>query len=291
MDDRIRIHRAPGQDRDPEDGSVSVDTEGAPSPSPGQVAGVAGVGQAGEPGATGRLPSSDGPSTPGSPGSGTEGPQSPRWSTVDWIYGVVVQPRETFRHLATQERPPLGLAVTLGIVVTAASGLVQGAAMVRELGTLDVPVEEPLLFPSDVAADPSVGLMAGLVLAFIGIGLWFAGVAIFHLIADLLGGEGNGRRFLCAMGFATVPVAVSLPVEAVAARGGVVGEGLGWLGALAVLAWSLSLQYQALRATKGLTRTGAVLALLLPLGIMVAAMVILLVLVIMLVALGAAASA
>ena len=202
------------------------------------------------------------------PGSGPEPDE--RMGAVDWIYGTLVQPRATFGRLAAMSRPPLGLAVAVALVIMAATGLVQGAALLRELANPVVPGEEALL-PPDLAAQPAAAAVTGVLLAVFSMAMWWGWAAILHLLADLLGGSGRGGHLLAALGLATVPQALSLPLEAVAARLGGAGHYLTDAGALVLGVWTLVLQYRAVRATKGLNRAGALLALFLPLVVIFAA--------------------
>ena len=183
---------------------------------------------------------------------------------VDWVFGAIVAPRATFGRLASLDRPPLGMLLTLAIVITAVSGLVQGTALVRELAVPVVPGEEPML-PPEVAENPAMALALGAVIGLFGVVMMFVGTGFLHLVADLVGGQGSGAHLLAAMALASLPPnLIGIPLEALATRLGPSGGALRDLGAMAMGIWSLVLTYRALRATKALSRGDALLVLFVP---------------------------
>ncbi|ADU52413.1 hypothetical protein Tmar_2336 [Thermaerobacter marianensis DSM 12885] len=198
----------------------------------------------------------------GNGGAGREAEDQP--GLVDWVYGVIFTPRPTFARLAAMERPPLGLLLTVAVIVTALSGLVQGAAVVRDLAVPVVPGEEPLL-PPDVARSPGMVLAMGVTAAVISVVALFVGAGFLHLVADLVGGRGTGVHLLAAIALGSLPPnLIGIPLEALASRLGEGGAGLRNLGAVAIIVWSVVLTYHALRATKGLSRSDALIVLFVP---------------------------
>ncbi|HEY8551893.1 MAG TPA: YIP1 family protein [Thermaerobacter sp.] len=188
----------------------------------------------------------------------------PRLGLVDWVYGVIFAPRATFARLAAMERPPLGLLLTVAIVVTAASGLVQGAAVARDLAVPVLPGQDPLL-PPDVARSPGVALAMAVGLAALRIATLFVGAGFLHLLADLVGGRGSGANLLAALALALLPPnLIGIPLEALASRLAGVGGPLRELGTVAMLVWSVVLLYHALRATKRLSRADALIVIFVP---------------------------
>lgn len=189
---------------------------------------------------------------------------------VDWVFGVIFTPRATFARLAALDRPPLGMLLTVAILITAVSGLVQGTAAVRELAVSMVPGEEPLLSP-DVAQNPAMAMAIGAVVAIFGVVLLFLGAGFLHLVADLVGGRGGGVHLLAAMALASLPPnLIGIPLEALAARLGTAGGALRDVGTLAMGLWSMILTYRAVRATKHLSRGDALIVLFVPALVFVA---------------------
>ncbi|PZN08757.1 MAG: hypothetical protein DIU69_09610 [Bacillota bacterium] len=99
----------------------------------------------------------------------------------------------------------------------------------------------------------------------VGLAFWFSLAAIYHLGADLLGGRGDGRRLLAAIGLASLPEAFRLPVVVLASRLPVAGGLVESVAGVALFAWSFYLVYLALRATKGLAPGRAAFTAFLPL--------------------------
>lgn len=180
------------------------------------------------------------------------------------MFGVIFTPRATFARLAALDRPPLGMLLTVAILITAVSGLVQGTAAVRELALPVAPGESPLL-PPDLARNPGVNLALGVLVAILGVVMMFVGAGFLHLVADLAGGRGSGVHLLAAMALASLPPnLIGIPLEALAARLGSAGSALRDVSALAMGIWSLILTYRALRATKHLSRGDALIVLFVP---------------------------
>lgn len=234
-------------------------------------------------------PGGTAPGTPEAPRSGvpsrTDAVATPAqpMGAIDWIYGVLFRPRETFDLLARTERPPLGLAVTVAVVLQVVGGLVTGASLASEFASGPaLPFGGDAGLPEAGSLDPALaGALFGVFGAFLGLIFWFGQAAVYHLVSDMLGGRGDGRRLLAALGLATVPQALTVPVEALAARLGIAGEALRVVASLGVVLWSLYLTYRGVRATKQLSRSGALLTVFLPIvGAVVLALALLLVLII-----------
>ncbi len=233
-------------------------TEQQPAPSPAGSASGERAGRDGDGGA-----SREG--VPGGPGGVAEPlGTGDRPGLVDWVFGVIFTPRATFARLAALDRPPLGMLLTVAILITAVSGLVQGTAAVRELALPVAPGESPLL-PPDLARNPGVNLALGVLVAILGVVMMFVGAGFLHLVADLAGGRGSGVHLLAAMALASLPPnLIGIPLEALAARLGSAGSALRDASALAMGIWSLILTYRALRATKHLSRGDALIVLFVP---------------------------
>lgn len=103
-------------------------------------------------------------------------------------------------------------------------------------------------FLTDPGVLGRVQLFLGLPAAF---ALWFLTAAVWHLLAQLLGGRGGGRAFFLGLGF------TQLPLLAGQTAGGVcrlLGWGAGWtVFLLAASGWVLLLQYLAVREVHGLS--------------------------------------
>ena len=126
---------------------------------------------------------------------GEEGSITPL-SFLEIVYGVLAQPRDTFRYLSHSR--PLKEAVVFLLVITLfnfVAGLPDlRAAAIRSslpVGTSEFLV--PLFF-------------MGLVAAFL---TWLLKAATVGLVSQLVGGKGNGVGLLCAFSFAMAPVLVT----------------------------------------------------------------------------------
>lgn len=253
-------------DRQPQgDGQPAVDG-GAPPTAPSRWVDEGHEGRAhpgDDDGADGDGPAAE-PRPDADPGRRLEPVDAPRLGLVDWVYGVIFAPRATFARLATMERPPLGLLVGVALVVIVASGLVQGAAVARDLAVPGVPGQDPIL-PADGVQGPRLALAMGVGLAVLGVATLFLGAGLLHLVADLVGGRGSGANLLAALALALLPPnLIGIPLEALTSRLDGAGGALRDLGAVAMVVWSGVLLYHALRATKRLSRTDALIVLFAP---------------------------
>lgn len=165
---------------------------------------------------------------------------------LEIIYGVIAEPKVTFRYLGSAR--PLLQAVALMIIVTLFD-VVTGAGELRELPQA-----------MNISADLS-GLLvplAVLALIFAVIG-WFVNAATIGLFSQLLGGAGNGIGLLSAYAFASLPM---LLTSILGFGINVLGLG-GFLAGLANVAgviWTFVLQIWAVREIEGLSLGRSILA-------------------------------
>ncbi|MEN6414839.1 MAG: Yip1 family protein [Veillonellales bacterium] len=101
--------------------------------------------------------------------------------------------------------------------------------------------------------------------------LWFVGAALWHLIAEILGGRGTAVGLLAALGFANIPRIFIVPLWVLAA---LMPQGIRPLlmtvTGLAIAIWILALDVEAIRGAHVVSGSKAVLILLTPLLLIVA---------------------
>lgn len=240
---------------------------GPVGPEPDPRADAPGVGT-GEPERPGAGDSGDGVAPPPTAG------ERPPLGVIDWIYGLLFRPWETMERLAAGGRPPLALAAGVVSFVMLVGSLDAMADVTRVLQAGgELPLGSAVELP---AAGPGGGVPAvggawlALLAVPVGLAFWFSLAAVYHLGADLLGGRGDGRRLLAAIGLASLPEAFRLPAGVLASRLPVAGGLVESVAGVAFFAWSFYLVYLALRATKGLTPGRAVFTAFLPLLALVA---------------------
>ncbi|MBC8015193.1 MAG: YIP1 family protein [Sporomusaceae bacterium] len=95
--------------------------------------------------------------------------------------------------------------------------------------------------------------------------MWIMGAAIWHLIAEFFGGQGTAKGLLAALGFAHIPRIFIVPLWALTA---VMPDGsktaVMAVSILAVMFWILYLDVVAIKEVHQLSRTKAVLVLIMP---------------------------
>lgn len=102
--------------------------------------------------------------------------------------------------------------------------------------------------------------------------MWFLGAALWHLIAELFGGRGTAVGLLSALGFANIPRIFIVPLWVLAA---LMPTGIRPLlmtvTGMAVALWTLALDVEAIRGAHAVSGSKAVLILLTPVLLIVAA--------------------
>ncbi|MDN5347004.1 MAG: hypothetical protein PWP65_568 [Clostridia bacterium] len=178
-------------------------------------------------------------------------------SLLENIYGVFFHPIETFRHLSARQEVGRSMLIFSGVYLFGA--LMKIALADPALPPVGIwPGTPPL---NEVAGDLlGIGAIIGVILALF---FLFVAAALFHLIAEALGGTGTGMGLLAALGFAFLP---QLPYSiasfvAEVLRLPTLFNRLAWLG---FFAWVVVLLVLALRESENLTTGRAVLALALP---------------------------
>lgn len=157
---------------------------------------------------------------------------------LERIYGILFQPVVTLRDIGRKQ--PLGQAV-----------LVLSTAAIFTTWTGYFTLWSNRMF---IAAAITSTLL-----------LWFAGSAIVHLVAELLGGNGQAKGLLAANGYIQVLRIFSVPLLVVVSfLPEAFQTELVLLGGTSILVWEIMLSVIAIRENYGLAIGRAFLALLAP---------------------------
>uniref|UniRef100_A0A7C1F2V0 YIP1 family protein n=1 Tax=Ammonifex degensii TaxID=42838 RepID=A0A7C1F2V0_9THEO len=192
---------------------------------------------------------------------------------LELVHGVLFSPASVFRAVA--ETPPLKEAALIFFLLAFGSSLAGS-----------------LLLRSNIAAVPGVEIpqvtrvVSGLLPVFLLVSLVFAAArlflfaAVFHFLAELLGGRGTpqGTLTVCALaglpGIFLVPVELLLNLWKVAAAP---AAAIGGLVGLGVLLWQVMLLVIGLREVHRFTTGTAAVAVVLPLAVLIGLFVALLI--------------
>ncbi|WP_170291899.1 Yip1 family protein [Heliobacterium mobile] len=196
------------------------------------------------------------------PNGGTDHPDKERvrrdWSVTDYLYQVLVNPSLAFS--AAAERKPLGLALSV----------VLGTSVINLIVNMSLADRTALFHPPGVANDVFGNIVAGMSLfaVLIGIIMWFVMAGFFNLVGELLGGRGNAKGLLTALGLAYWPSILLAPVNLAGQYlpGGKVIQSLGLLG---VTLWGFVLQVLAIRESLGLSTGRSLLVIFFPLIVII----------------------
>ncbi len=160
---------------------------------------------------------------------------------LDWLYGVLVSPVETFRTVAREK--PVGAAVLLIFSVT-----VLQAAATSPLGASAMQAFEIELSRAWIITGSSALSFFG---SLIGILIVYGTSALFRPSGDLAG-------TLSAIGFSQFPTLFGIPASLLSRT-----PGVGFLGGLisfGVGIWTLALAVMALRESRGLSTGKSILS-------------------------------
>lgn len=166
----------------------------------------------------------------------------------DLLYGVLFQPREALREIATAK------SVGLAAAAFAIGVLLPAVAVALGMQAAGLPFVLPILF---------VQIAGSLV-------MWFVTAGILHLTAEMVGGRGAALSLFSCLGFVQFPRIFVVPFYVLAAllppptRPAVVV-----LAVLAVAGWVLTLHVLAVRATYDFGTVRALLVLVAPFAVMV----------------------
>ncbi len=170
-------------------------------------------------------------------------------SAPELLYGVLFHPQKTYRELVREPSPPVGLAVVVFCTVMTLG------AWVAMYTSGSLPEGRYIAAFRNVPV-----ILIGLVL-LLGLLAWFGWAATLQLTSEFMGGTGRGISLFALTGLSFLPRVFSAPVAVIA---NIVGPRFGGVLQVALFLWVIALNYTAVRSTHGLSRTRAVLALVLP---------------------------
>lgn len=198
--------------------------------------------------------------------------EDPPLGFLDLIYGVLFDPRVTFRRVALQ--PPIGPAIfifTLVNLVGATMGVFAGYRLaIHGPGTPGMHMAWLMQAAGPVMA------ATGLIFQYL---KWLVVSAVMHFAAELFGGRGRAVGILSVTALASLPALVLAPVDLILLSLGARGlsvAGIVALTGLGSFVWSVILVVLGLREVYGFSTGRAILAVFLPPAVLVVAGIILL---------------
>ncbi|MEW6031961.1 MAG: Yip1 family protein [Bacillota bacterium] len=217
-------------------------------------------------------PGDEGPRMTDPTPPGDEGPRPFFSDFVELVYGVFFTPVQTLRDVARRAAPPIGAGLLAYVLAAGINGLAAGGSVAQALRSMATefsgapggPVGAvPAAVPGGAVTLALIGGFAALFFGWVGL---FLKAGVLSLVSSLLGGRGDPRALLAALGLTYLPVLVAAPAALVFGGRPVLGA-LSSLVALGVLLWRLVLDIIAIREVSGLTTGLAVAAALLPVGV------------------------
>lgn len=114
------------------------------------------------------------------------------------------------------------------------------------------------------AMSPMINMVIGMKV-FGSLAMWIVGAAIWHLVAEFLGGRGTAMGLFAALGFAHIPRIFIVPLWALIAVMPESGKTLLMaVSVLSIMFWSLSLDIVAIKEVHQLSAAKALLVILTP---------------------------
>ena len=140
-------------------------------------------------------------------------PFNKKISFYELLYGILLQPRLTFRKIAATTPLLHAFLIFIGVnILTALVGLftISAPELTQSLGE-GLPLEFQKVFEFLTSpAFATVGTFFSLVFSLL---MWFLMSAVLNLFAELFGGKGSGIGVLTVLGCATLPQIVAIPFE------------------------------------------------------------------------------
>ncbi len=168
---------------------------------------------------------------------------------LDWLYGVIMRPAGALRAVAGAR--PVGWAILVG-------GTSWTLTTIGWLLGIDLGVFERLGFEG-----AAVGLALTRLLPLAVVAAACAGLAVLglmHLFARLLGGRGAFSSLFCAVGFASFPAILVLPLAALERVGHPGIAAATSLARLGLAAWLMALDVIAVREAHDMPTGAAAIA-------------------------------
>jgi len=178
---------------------------------------------------------------------------------LDIVYGVLFDPVRTFAGLA--QRPPVGAAVIIFVVLNLAEALMGLLTAPRYFGEMPIPG-----FPGMDAFTHSLLPLFSAGGFIFSVVKWFVMAGLLHLLAELLGGRGVARGVFVVYGVAGLPAVFMIPVDIILAliQAGSAVLFFSGLLSLGIFIWSVVLLIIGVREVHRFSTGRATLAVLMP---------------------------
>jgi hypothetical protein len=173
---------------------------------------------------------------------------------LELFSGIFFQPRQTMERLAREQ--PLGSSVLLYLIIALLNSVVSLAFW--DPSRLGLPSNLSREFLNALPRFMSYGVILSLIFALF---TFLIMGAVFHLVAELMGGRGSVISLLSALGFASLPSLLNVPVTVIV---GFTGLPIGGLLTFLFAVWVIVLQVFAVQAVYKLTTGKSVLMVLTP---------------------------
>lgn len=178
------------------------------------------------------------------------------WGAFDLLHGVLFSPIQALKAVAKQQ--PLGLALAVVVGESVLNWATNSAIDFKDL---------PL--PGPIGSLPQESFhrlfsWLGFLGLLVGMLFWLVAAGVYNLLGELLGGKGNAKGLLAALGIAMLPGIFYTPLNFISnlLPG---GQFIYGLGAFGIGIWSAVLHILAIRETLQLSTIKAVVVALVPL--------------------------
>lgn len=180
------------------------------------------------------------------------------------IYGLMVEPIKTLGRL-TREEKSVGLAIGFFLVAQLLTGLLSTGSGIDQLDYSALSQWGSIEQLDQVLS----GLMTvfGLVVLVISLIMLFIQAGLFSLLAELLGGQANGKGLLVGLAFSALPGLLIATLIAGVSLLGFKNIGLEVISGVALLGWTSFLQVLTIREGAAVSTGKAIFIYLLPVAV------------------------
>lgn len=179
------------------------------------------------------------------------------------VIGIIVNPKETLAEISNSK--PVWQAIAINVVLGLISVLItfNKNVLFNDMGAGLSPYDLDIIY-SVVPMFTMMGIFFAMIVNPL---MHFVVTGVYHLIADFLGHEGNGKGLFAALGFASIPGIFSTIINAILYTFEV--PFLGIIVTLSITAWIIVLYIIAIKATYKMSTGKATLSGFLPIIAMI----------------------
>lgn len=134
--------------------------------------------------------------------------ETKRISFTELLYGVIFQPKVTFKRIAKMKAFFLSFLIIVGVNLL---NNLSNFLIAEPFSEMPPNMPKQLVDFLTVFSSPGVAVLGAFISTVFTIMVWFLFSAIIQLISEFFGGKGTGIGVMTVLGFSTLPQALGVP--------------------------------------------------------------------------------